>query len=181
MKLSDQITFDLYNYLDLSKNQEIIIPNFFVHGYEMDVFKLTNTGYITEFEIKISRSDYFNDFKKGNGFGNKHDLIKSGKGVANRFFYVVPEGLIELSEVPKYCGLAYWYMEDSITKGTIRRCAIRIVKPAPFIHKEKHFKTQESLFSLAIKLAFRETQHRFRFFKIKNQYDEYKSKKDAAQ
>lgn len=45
--------------------------------------------------------------------------------IPNKFFYAVPEGLINVDEVPKYAGLLY-VTED----GTVKQ-----VKKAPFIHK----------------------------------------------
>lgn len=70
----------------------------FIYGWECDYWTMKENGETREFEIKISRSDYFNDAKK-----DKH---KSDKG-ANYFYYVVPVGLIRKEEVDKKYGLIY--------------------------------------------------------------------------
>lgn len=45
--------------------------------------------------------------------------------IPNKFFYAVPEGLINVDEVPKYAGLLYVSEDGTVTQ----------VKKAPFIHK----------------------------------------------
>jgi hypothetical protein len=74
------------------------IPNAFFYGWECDYWALDIAGVAREFEIKISRSDFFNDAKK-----QKHAECKG----ANYFYYVVPKDLIKPSEVDKRYGLIY--------------------------------------------------------------------------
>lgn len=74
------------------------LANAFIYGWESDYWAMTPCGETREFEIKISRSDYFNDAKK-----EKH---QSGKG-ANYFYYVCPSGLIAPDEVDQKYGLIY--------------------------------------------------------------------------
>lgn len=74
------------------------VPNAFIYGWESDYWALDIGGIAKEFEIKISRSDYFNDAKK-----EKH---QSDKG-ANYFYYVCPKDLIKKTEVDKRYGLIY--------------------------------------------------------------------------
>jgi hypothetical protein len=74
------------------------VPNAFFYGWECDYWALDIGGIAREFEIKISRSDFFNDAKK-----EKH---QSGKG-ANYFYYVCPKDLIKPAEVDKRYGLIY--------------------------------------------------------------------------
>jgi len=50
------------------------------------------------------------------------------KDTPNKFWYIVPENLIEANEVPDYAGLMYIDDKNGIT----------IIKNAPFIHKKKH-------------------------------------------
>jgi hypothetical protein len=106
--------------------------------HECDVLGITKAGYLVEFEIKRSRSDFRADFKKK----HKHECLKEGKGVkrgrgrnkgriwfktTNRFYYICEDGLIKKSEVPKYAGLMY------ITKGG----TVKTIKTAPLLHKQK--------------------------------------------
>lgn len=135
---------------------DIIIPNYYFGQYEMDIFKMTDRMIVTEYEIKISRSDFFADFKKnrrevdwmeGGGFeisnSNKHNKIAAGKGEANRFYFVVPHDLIKPSEVPKHIGLIY-------CDGGYPS----VVKAAPLIHKR--YQTIEVYKQLCKNLSFRE-------------------------
>lgn len=82
------------------------IPNAFIYGWECDYWACTKDGVTKEFEIKTSRSDYFNDAKK-----DKHQIDNG----ANYFYYVVPKDLVKPEEVDKKYGLIYvWetgYME----------------------------------------------------------------------
>ena len=111
------------------------VPNVYVfkHDWESDFFVLKHNGYSYEFEIKISRSDFFADFKKE----SKHSILKDGfytvnqgkkehKFRPNKFIYVVPKGLVSLEEVPEYCGLIY-----------ATPYSLDTVKNAPFLHKNK--------------------------------------------
>lgn len=103
------------------------LDNLYVFGWESDCLLLTKSGYWYEFEIKISRSDFKNDFKNKE---EKHRILES-KGETtkpNYFYYIVPEGLIEVEEVPPYAGLIY------VTPNGFRN----IVKAAPALHKVKN-------------------------------------------
>jgi len=123
----------------------------FKEDWESDFFVQKENGYCYEFEVKISRSDFFNDKKKV----NKHLILGTGKYQhestrynsnatsredrwiseftekeytkrPNKFYYVVPDGMISKEEVPSYAGLMYF-----------RNGGLRTIKEAPFIHKEK--------------------------------------------
>jgi hypothetical protein len=124
----------------------------FRHNWETDFLVVQKNGYCYEIEIKTSRSDFFNDFKKV----DKHSILKEGTYMSkkyrykvdestgkrvpdhyyspvewkfrpNKFYYCVPEGLIKPEEVPPYAGLMY-VSTDGI---------VSTVKEAKFMHKEK--------------------------------------------
>jgi len=127
----------------------------FKGNWESDFFLQRDNGYCYEFEIKISRSDFFNDKKKV----DKHQILSEAKYITNhktyqfdkekhkpiikeeiskvhdynfrpnKFFYVVPENMITVDEIPKYAGLIY-FCQDKYQK-------FKTVKEAPFIHKNK--------------------------------------------
>jgi hypothetical protein len=110
--------------------------------FEADVFGINNNGYIYEYEIKQSRSDFKADFKKkkhkymanrdavrvynewikGRRTETKIECIK----IPNRFFFVCNKGLIKPEEIPEYAGLIY------ISNGVMLE-----QKPAKLIHKTK--------------------------------------------
>jgi hypothetical protein len=124
----------------------------FKDDWETDFLVVQKSGYCYEIEIKISRSDFLNDFKKK----NKHLILNEGvymkkkyryhadqvtkkkiseqyysptewKFRPNKFYYCVPEGLIKAEEVPDYAGLMYVCSYGVVTT----------IKEAKFLHKEK--------------------------------------------
>lgn len=125
--------------------------NIFVFEWESDFFITKQNGYCYEFEIKISRSDFKKDAEKI----QKHETLQTGiktyqtnrwernpdtgtldpvpitksytRKRPNKFYYVVPSGMVQVNEIPKYAGLMYVDEYGRITT----------VKEAPFLHKEK--------------------------------------------
>ncbi|MFA5300687.1 MAG: hypothetical protein WC389_21065 [Lutibacter sp.] len=83
-------------------------PNIFIFDrYEADFIAVTNSGYIREFEIKLSLSDFYNDARKVNKYTQetKYDFLLSGKGPCE-FYYMFPEGLIPKEKIPEWAGIA---------------------------------------------------------------------------
>lgn len=89
-------------------------------GFESDFLRVSKSGYVTEVEVKVSRSDYMADFRKSRDFCpfdretrtwgkrthvNKHEQIKQGFTGLKYFYFCVPEGLLCPEDVPEYCGL----------------------------------------------------------------------------
>ena len=62
---------------------------------------------------------------------DKHEEIEKGSHKTNKFFFVVPKGLVKPDEVPKNCGLIY-YDENRSDK-------FEIIKTAKFINKNNYF------------------------------------------
>jgi hypothetical protein len=133
----------------------IYLRNYQNGGFsEADIFGISKSGQMYEFEIKVSRADFKNDFKNKN---YKHDLLSNGdakhtynlwkKGrktnetydrivLPNRFYYACPEGLIQINEVPIYAGLIYISESGKYIE----------IKPAPLIH---HYKANEAIYKNA--------------------------------
>lgn len=114
------------------------MENLFVFGWESDYLCITKSDLIYECEIKISRSDFQNDFKHKK---EKHLLLESKeKDVAadnkkpDYFYYAVPEGMITKDEVPEYAGLIY-VSKASGSNNVFSTCSV--VKQAPRLKKEK--------------------------------------------
>jgi hypothetical protein len=103
------------------------INNAFIYGYdwECDFFCVNKEGYAYEFEVKISLADFRSDFQK-----YKHLLFKKidkkGVLIPNRFYYVVPDGMVAPADIPKYAGLIY-----------IVNTHAKVIKRAPLLHKVK--------------------------------------------
>lgn len=103
-----------------ANTSEIVVPNYFLGRFEADLLKITRAGLFTEYEIKVSRADFKKDAEKGadlyQGWQlptvtvNKHEYIRAGKHV-HRFYFVVPDGLVDPAEVPAGFGLIIAYMQ----------------------------------------------------------------------
>lgn len=122
---------------------------------EMDVFGLMPSGYVYEYEIKISKADYKADFKKTTGFSGfhpeklKHHQLRDGTCYPNRFFFVLPAHIADI-ELPDYAGLVVAYADQY---GGVK---LKWLKQAPTLHKHKHCNDAEK-FQLLKKLAGRYT------------------------
>lgn len=121
-----QMEIAVMRHCDVSSN--IVVPNvsFGIKRYiydkgvrrcellhECDILKLTPSGYATEYEIKVSNSDFMADFKKGHG----HDspFIK-------QFYYAVPFRMLDFAKenLPSNAGLIY-----------VQNGLVRLSVPAP--------------------------------------------------
>lgn len=116
----------------------LMAPNIFLFdNYESDFIAVTNSGYIREFEIKLSLNDFYNDAKKENRYTGqtKYDFLLSGKGPCE-FYYIFPEGLIPFDKIPEWAGIANPIQVGYSRAGTkynvweyrIRRVAKRLNK-----------------------------------------------------
>ena len=78
------------------------MDNLYVFGWESDKLIETKTGYIYEFEIKISVADFKNDFKHK---GDKHAILMgekaSGKKYVSSYLEII-EGLKERAKTSSY-------------------------------------------------------------------------------
>lgn len=108
-----------------------MISNAFIFpgGWESDFFSVSDAGYLYEIEIKVSKSDFNDDFKKK----SKHTLLESAEQEhnelrPNKFFYAVPRGLLPSFSIPTYAGL--------IEVNNRNEQAV-VIKEAPFIHQTK--------------------------------------------
>lgn len=88
---------------------------------ESDAVAATFAGYVTEYEIKVSRADFIRDR------GKLRYQIYSGtrKGRRpNRFYYVTSPGIIRENDLPEWAG---WYEWDG-TGLALRRKSPRLEK-----------------------------------------------------
>jgi hypothetical protein len=99
----------------------------FFSNWECDVLSLNHSGYLTEYEVKISKSDFKADFKKRKMFFFKTDEFNWRK--PNKFYYVMPFGMVSVDQIPAHAGLIF-----------INNGKIEIKKTAPFIHKDLYDK-----------------------------------------
>ena len=126
----------------------VLMPNYTPLGWwECDLFGVTKAGYFHEFEIKLNRADYLRDAKKKDRDSwrwvegkketvvgvSKHSQIGQTIG-PSRFWYVVPAGLIDPSEVPEWAGMQTF---KPASPGSTYSGYVRIIKHAPQIHRTK--------------------------------------------
>lgn len=114
-----------------------ITPNVKFFDWESDLIFKDRNDMLYEFEIKTSKSDFLADFKKP-----KHKMMKSASmDVANYFYFVCPDGIVNVSDVPEYAGLyLYRSIGDNID--------IFVAKAAPLLHdKGFGFKASMRLYS----------------------------------
>lgn len=144
-------------YSDIRPQLMAAAPRFEPMGWwECDLFAVLKSGRTTEYEVKLSRGDFFCDSKKGrpnyepfrDGLcrlrecpeQRKHDLLAAGdvRG-PNRFFYVTPKGLITLDELPVWAGLIELHdCSDEWRPATDWRAwRPSCVRKAPVLHKQK--------------------------------------------
>lgn len=124
----------LFPWLAFERGYKLCIPNYTPHRWhECDVFAVTKADMGVEFEIKISRSDFKADASKV----EKHRKLFTGdEHGPSRFFYVVPEGLITVEEVPEWAGLLYIVESKRVHTTVTPRLYVREVKKAPKLHRQ---------------------------------------------
>lgn len=137
----------LIGHLQLS-GTHILMPNVFVGEWESDVVRVTKAGYWTEYEIKVSISDYKRDMAKqlGRRGPKKHEIYCTGGTIIpKQFYFVVPFGMI--NEVPEHCGL--------IEYDPGGRCwGIKVKKVAPVLKNHSKLNSKD-IFKLAVKASLR--------------------------
>ena len=109
---------------------KIMLPNFTPHGrYECDVWVVTKSWYVREYEIKVSRGDYAADRDKA----DKHANLSNGcfRGPC-QFWYVCPQDVLRSSDMPEWAGLIY--ADDSVRGIEVKR--------APRLHKHQVLASQ---------------------------------------
>jgi len=134
----------LFAWLAFEKGYLLSCPNYTpADWFENDMFGVTKAGFVVEFEIKISVSDFRADVKKGPSerekqiarFSSrpfdprsKHDRLadRDPKG-PSRFYYVVPEGLVSIDQAPEWAGLIW----------INHRGRPHVKKEAPRLHRVK--------------------------------------------
>lgn len=120
--------------------KEIILTNHFHADWEADLLLIDENGFSHEIEIKFSKSDFKNDFKKfyvnqhsGEKF-LKHDKISCGDYVCNQFSFLLPMGMIKHSEIPEHCGIIEFYHDEDNWETTFQ-----FVRKPKQIHQEKYW------------------------------------------
>lgn len=93
-------------------------------SYRADYISISGSGYATEYEVKVSMSDWKADLKKGK-WGNMPGWI-------SKFIYVVPEHLGVPDWVPEEAGI--WHI---CRRGETQQLYIKVVRAPKRIGKVK--------------------------------------------
>jgi hypothetical protein len=167
---------EIQNNLYFRFNGILMMPNSSVIGWESDFVVITRALLIHEFEIKRTRSDFFNDRKKERteqmqsfAAGKRTITTKYRYGEfdvivhrpANYFWYVTPRDLVTVDELPPNAGL--------MTFGGDRD-ALKTVRTAKRLHREKL--DTKHIIQICSSINYRYWRYRLRFGQIKEFDDE---------
>jgi hypothetical protein len=159
-KLDEQrIQEALFGYL-YGKGNEIVLPNisWSYLRWEADTIGITKAGYLYEYEIKTTYSDFLNDFKK-----RKHHALKRGErvGSPNYFIFVAPMNAVPLC-LPDYAGLIEISQNGS-------RLFVEEIKRPKMIHRNK-LTPKDKIAMLRVIM--------FRYWKMSSQLTKYKVQRE---
>ena len=180
------------------------IDGLYVFGWESDKLLETRSGYIYEFEIKISRADFKNDFKHKR---NKHIVLNSpftGEKYLPEFWDFYESNKRRFASVEAWEGYCekhgrtclianhkkpnYFYYAvppDLVTADEVpqyaglvyvKDYAFDIIKKAPLLHKEKY--TDDQL-GLGEKFYYNMVSWRQKCNRAREEGEKYKEKLDA--
>lgn len=124
-----EIELAVAHYFDI--RQKTIIPNISwgLNIHECDLLILTNSGYATEIEIKVSKSDLKADMKKLHHQGHYEKKIKY-------LYFAIPEKLEkDIQYIPKHAGII------KVSKTGY----IDIIRPPIYNNKCRKLTTEEQL------------------------------------
>lgn len=127
------------------KHHKLVIPNIYLFNWESDLLSIDSDNCIHEFEIKCSKWDYQNDFKKEEKHKLLNDLTDTG-AIPNYFWYVATEDFVNGIVLPDYAGLIV-----VVKRGMQGYLSFK--KKAPVLHAETM--DSETWEKLAIKLCYK--------------------------
>lgn len=106
----EELTYNfIAKFCDFEK--DLVLTNHFHSDWEADILVINEDGFSHEIEIKYSKADFKNDFKKQ--YQNqqtkekflKHDKISCGDYPCNYFSFLVPQGMLDHDKIPENCGI----------------------------------------------------------------------------
>ncbi len=161
MKVTEQEMQDAVYVWARQKSHEVIVPNVFIYRWESDLLSVTRSGYVHEYEMKRSRSDFKAEKNKTwrlydmSGEANK-ELVRikarypdwaasfTRHATPTYFWYVCPPDLIQISDLRDHEGLIYVHDMERIYG------AVTVVREARRRHKNKLTDTDRSRLTRAL-------------------------------
>jgi len=100
-----------------------VMPNVFFNHFECDVLEISEAGYATEYEVKISKEDFNRDSGKSITFRSIdcEDLRKTvvkynSVDRVTYFYFVVPYRMVSADDVPDFAGLIFYHQDGYLQK-----------------------------------------------------------------
>ncbi len=96
---------------------------------ELDFLLIDDKDTCTEFEIKVTRKDFLDEFNKKI---DKHTLlVRRDSTCPNRYIFICPQGVARRDEIPEYAGFVELIPQDD---GTYE---YKVVKKPPLLNSFK--------------------------------------------
>ena len=96
---------------------DFFMCNKFYSEFEADFLRITNSGFLYEYEIKMTVEDFRKDFSKESKHHikptTKHEMLKSGELNIKHFYFCAPSGIIPVEQVPEEFGLIEFRREGN--------------------------------------------------------------------
>ena len=136
----EELTYNFISkYCDFEK--DLVLTNHFHSDWEADILIIDEEGMSFEIEIKFSKADFKNDFKKQ--YQNqktkekflKHDKISCGDYPCNRFSFLLPQGMIEADTIPEHCGIIEFYHNPDSWETTFT-----MIRKPSIVHTDSFWK-----------------------------------------
>lgn len=136
----EELTYNFISkYCDFEK--DLVLTNHFHSDWEADILIIDEEGMSFEIEIKFSKADFKNDFKKQ--YQNqktkekflKHDKISCGDYPCNRFSFLLPQGMIEADTIPEHCGIIEFYHNPDSWETTFT-----VIRKPTIVHTDSFWK-----------------------------------------
>lgn len=125
-------------------DQHLVLTNHFHTDWEADILIIDKVGLSHEIEIKFSKADFKNDFKKsylnqktGEKF-LKHEKISCGDYICNAFSFLLPMGLVDHKKIPEHCGIIEFYHNPDSWETEFY-----LIRKPKIIHEDSYWKLVE--------------------------------------
>lgn len=129
----------------LKKKHEVTVPNITTchEFWEADLLSMTKSGFVHEFEIKTTRSDWSKEKRIIENMADDGCKLRRAQSLSKQFCYgedlgispnyfwlCAPSGVIREDEIPEYAGVIEVYEFR-------KKQRIKIMKNAPLLHHGK--------------------------------------------
>jgi len=149
-------------YRNFGLHNQIACHNTYFGAFESDFIYMTMADYVYEVEVKISKSDYKQDFKKEKSRWipederqhpkewtrtiKRHDELKNGETGYKGFYFALPEELADLLISDEYA--VDFILPDHCGLLSVGRWVKTLVK-APLLPRAKKFETSDYIRMMA--------------------------------